>query len=262
VNGLAGLLPILLLGVVFWGLPVPALGVLGASLITGALFNYQMLPYFKALQITDASRVVPLYQFTPFFALVFAYLFLHESLSYKALIALVLLVLGGFIISIEKVEGVFRLSKALLYMLCACILYALYLTLSRYVYLHVSYFTGMAWQTIGGFISVAPLLLVHKTRHDVRQVVTTMSNKIKSLFFTMEALNLLAILSVQLALVSGPAALVGALGGIQPLYILVLTALVSTWLPKILKEDTAWRTLAHKSFAVILIIAGVALVTV
>jgi len=198
---------------------------------------------------------------SPVFVLILSYLFLHEHLSGNELLAFPLLVFGGFLISLKKVEGVFRVSKALLFMLLAAFLYSLHVILSKYIYLHMSFYQGFTWISIGGFLSALPLLLVKQTRKDTMAFFKK-SNVVKGAMVVNEFVNFGAVASIQLALSAGPSSLVVAFGGTQPFFVLSLTLLTSLLLPRIIKEETKVHIVAHKVIALIIIFTGVYLASI
>ena len=61
-----------------------------SGLVTGASW----LCYYRALQIGDASKVVPIDKFSVVITLVLAFVFLHEEFSTKSLIGCVLIGAG------------------------------------------------------------------------------------------------------------------------------------------------------------------------
>lgn len=64
-----------------------------SGLATGASW----LCYFKALQLGDVSKVVPLDKFSIVITLVMAAVFLHEQFNVKTIIGSVLITLGTFV---------------------------------------------------------------------------------------------------------------------------------------------------------------------
>jgi transporter family protein len=64
-----------------------------SGLATGASW----LCYFKALQLGDASKVVPVDKFSIVITLVMAAVFLHEQFTVKTIIGSVLITLGTFV---------------------------------------------------------------------------------------------------------------------------------------------------------------------
>ena len=61
------------------------------SLLTGALFVLFVIPYFKALQREEVSRVTPLWRFYPIFTLIISHFTIGEKLNWNHYIAFVFL---------------------------------------------------------------------------------------------------------------------------------------------------------------------------
>ena len=64
-----------------------------SGLATGASWLF----YYKALQIGDASKVVPIDKLSVVITLVLAFVFLHEQFTYKSLIGCILIGIGTLI---------------------------------------------------------------------------------------------------------------------------------------------------------------------
>ncbi len=67
-------------------------------LLSGISTGLSWLFYFKALQIGDASKVVPIDRLSLVFTIILAALILKESLSIKAILGVVLMVVGSVLI--------------------------------------------------------------------------------------------------------------------------------------------------------------------
>lgn len=63
-------------------------------ILSGIATGASWLCYYKALQIGDASKVVPIDKLSVVITLVLAFIFLHESFTYKSLIGCVLIAAG------------------------------------------------------------------------------------------------------------------------------------------------------------------------
>ena len=64
-----------------------------SGLATGASWLF----YFKALQLGDASKVVPIDKFSLVITIVLAFIFLHETVTLKVIIGAFLITAGTFI---------------------------------------------------------------------------------------------------------------------------------------------------------------------
>lgn len=68
-------------------------------ILSGLATGASWLCYYKALQMGDASKVVPIDKLSVVFTLVFAFLFLHEKFTPKTLIGCVLIA-GGTLLMV------------------------------------------------------------------------------------------------------------------------------------------------------------------
>lgn len=63
-------------------------------ILSGLATGASWLCYYKALQIGDASKVVPVDKLSVVITLILAFVFLHESFTYKSLIGCLLITAG------------------------------------------------------------------------------------------------------------------------------------------------------------------------
>lgn len=63
-------------------------------ILSGLSTGASWLCYYKALQIGDASKVVPIDKLSVVITLILAFIFLHESFTYKSLIGCILIAAG------------------------------------------------------------------------------------------------------------------------------------------------------------------------
>ena len=66
-------------------------------ILSGLATGASWLCYYKALQMGDASKVVPIDKLSVVFTLVLAFVFLHETFTYKSLIGCILIGAGTLI---------------------------------------------------------------------------------------------------------------------------------------------------------------------
>ncbi len=66
-------------------------------ILSGLATGASWLCYYKALQIGDASKVVPIDKLSVVFTLVLAFVFLHEQFTWKSAVGAVLITVGTLI---------------------------------------------------------------------------------------------------------------------------------------------------------------------
>lgn len=255
-EALLGILIVLSL-VPFQGFSLPPIAFIFATLLGGALYTYGLIPYYQALSFEEASRVIPVWQVTSVFVLVLSALTIGETISTYDLIAFFLLLVGGILVSARNIEGKIKISKAFWLILASSAIFAISTVLLKYVYQHIRYFDAFLLIRMGGFLATLPLLLSAKTRHGITVTMRSTNSSIKGLFVANELINFLAIGSIEFAYVFGPASLISALNASQPVFLLILSVILSLWFPKILKEQVDKKTLTVKVLAIILIAFGI-----
>ena len=66
-------------------------------ILSGLATGASWLCYYKALQIGDASKVVPIDKLSVVITIILAFIFLHESFTAKSLIGMVLITIGTLV---------------------------------------------------------------------------------------------------------------------------------------------------------------------
>ena len=67
-------------------------------ILSGIATGASWLCYYKALQMGEASKVVPIDKFSVVLTLILAFVFLHEEFTYKSLLGCILIGIGNFLI--------------------------------------------------------------------------------------------------------------------------------------------------------------------
>ncbi|MFO8015892.1 MAG: EamA family transporter [Candidatus Woesearchaeota archaeon] len=256
--GFAGLITLTLIP--FNGLSMPSLPILALTMLTGALYIYAMLPYFMSLMIEEVSRVMPLWKLKPLFVLLFAVAFLGESLNTFQLIAFFLLLFGGFMISVRRIEGVFKISRAFSLMMLSSVIFGAYHTLTKFVYMNMAYYDGFILLRVGSFLGAASLLALPRHRKALSEALNSMGWKVKGAVAGYELLNLGGLAFFNYAVSVGPVSLVTAAIGIQPVLLLITASLLSSRYPGLLKESMSRGAIIQKTLAVILLVVGAGIV--
>lgn len=226
-------------------------------ILTGILTLAALIPYFKALSFEDASRVIPLWQTTPLFTLLFAFIFLGERLTLNHYIGFPIILVGGILISIVKIEGVFRVSKAFWLMLLSSISFAVFEVTIKFIYSNVDYWTSTFYVLFGFFISSLFLLFIKNYRKMLKELVLESKIKIITILIVGGSLTgLIGRLLCFLAITLGPISIISVLGGFEPLFVLIYASILSIWLPKILKEEINRKVLFIKIIAMFLMFTG------
>ena len=71
-------------------------------ILSGLATGASWLCYYKALQIGEASKVVPIDKLSVIITLILAFVFLHEQFTIKSLIGCVLITVGTLVMVLQK----------------------------------------------------------------------------------------------------------------------------------------------------------------
>jgi len=260
--GFAGILVLLL--VPFIDFYIPDKGQIILSLLSGASFVYGLYLFFKGLQLSDVSQVVPaIGAMTPLltFGLVFIFSSGQEKLVSSQIAAFVLLVIGTALITLEKGKSITLKSVGL--SLFAAFLFSLSLVLSKYVYLSQPFLNGLIWTRLGGVL-MALLFLVFwpGIKKEIFRQKGNLQKKTAVILLTGQGAAAFAGLLQNWAVALAPLALIAfinALQGVQYVFLLLLSVFLSSRFPNLIKEYVSGRILVQRIVAISLISAGLVL---
>lgn len=259
VIGIFNLLPLIL--ILFRGLNVSRIDLAVVALTSGILYVLILLPYFRALAIEEASRVIPLWRFTPLFILLISSGLTGEHLDLYQAIAFLLLIVGGFLVATKRLSDLFHPSRAFYLMVLSSFLAAVYSSIAKLLYLQMDYYEGFTLMRMGVAISTLALLCrpVHRTEFVI--TLKQLSGRMKLLLMLNGLLELLGLAFYNFAMSLAPASLVSASAGIQAIFVLIFSMLLSLKFPQLLHEDISQRVLTQKGFAIVLIIVGTGMIS-
>lgn len=259
--GLLGLIFIPLL--MFFGFYIPAFDMILMSLLAGVFFITALLIFFHALKNDDASQVVPIIGgLSPLFILVFAFFFVGERLTVLELVALFIIVIGSYIVSLDQTKKGWEISKqTLLLGFFAAFFFALSYTLTKRVYDQVDFLNGFIWTRIGALLAIFSMLLVPRFRKLIFGNVKKSKKQIKSIFIIGQAFAGLSFLLVNYAFSIGSVTITNALQGIQYVFLFIIIILITKYRPKVIKEKINSQIIVQKIIAIIFIGFGLFLIT-
>lgn len=260
----------------------PSINELLIDLGAGILFLFTLVFWYKALHQSEATRVVPVVGgLIPIFSLILSMIFLGEKLSQQQVLAFLILIAGGILISIkrtrfyligqivERVREVFgdvlgeihaqyRPSRRLLInSTISALFFAAFYVLMKYIYLHQPFIGGFVWSRLGTFLGAMFILLIPAWRRQINEhQKDTSSPKNLSYFLFVRILAAIAFIMLNWAISLGNVALVNAMQGVQYAFLLILAFVISAKYPKVWKEELGHGILLQKMIGVMLIGLG------
>ena len=230
--------------------------------VSGLCQGVGLLLMLTALRRLEVSRVVAAYHTYPVFVAIMAIIFLGERLSVSHWIAILLVVVGGGLIMVGQKRGTAgsgnRMAIAFVFLASASI--ALGMLTSK-----VAFNEGDFWNVFGlrSVFLAAVFLLPGLTPQGLRQVKVILGNRTAVLVILLgEAMIApVAIYFMLLALSRGPAALVTTLLSTRPVFVFLISALLSTRYWNVMEEPLTREALGLKGASIAMVVGGAAVLT-
>jgi len=250
----------------FVGLYYPGFWPLVLSLSAGGVFILGLYWLYRSLSLFEASRVVPVIgSLSPLFASLLIYLisFGREVLTSRWLIAFIFLILGSFLISLERKKLINFPSLKL--SIAAAFFLSISFVLTKYAYLEQSFWNAFIWRGLGGVLMAGCFFLIFpEIRKDIRQKQESRPKKMIGLFVANQTVGVVGAILQNLAIFLAPLSLVSvvsALVGVQYAFLFIFSAFLSWRFPQILKEEFSRGVVLQKIIAILLLAVGLAILT-
>jgi len=218
--------------------------------------------YLRALQVEETSRVSAMVYIYPIFVFPAAFIFLGETLGLRDYAGGILLVISALLVSYKpptKGEASI-LSPALKYMFFFWIFSAFYAVAAKYLLSFMDEWHLIMWSSAGNFLTILPFLWIKEIRKEAFGYFRQ-GRLLSSALIAEEIFDFLGRGALIFAYALGSVALVSSVAALQPFMTLIYVVTLSIFIPGALKEELTSRTLVLKLAAVILIVAGVYLVS-
>ncbi len=225
-------------------------------LLAGILLVLNFIPYYQALKLEDASRVVPLYQFIPVITLLLSVVILNESMTPKQITGMLIIVFAGLFLSAQNLSAkILTPRKSLWLMLLSSFMYGSVSILFRLTTKPAGFWTGLSYEYLGTGIGASLLLLIPSVRHHFRPQLKSLGSVIGLVSLT-NFLSISALISESYAVTLISVPLVNLISGTQPIFSIIIGLILTVWFPRYIKEDISRQTLTEKLIAVSLIFFG------
>ncbi|MCK5332712.1 DMT family transporter [Candidatus Parcubacteria bacterium] len=232
---------------------------------TGALFILTLLIFYKALKISEASRVVPVIGATvPIFTVFLSYLILEEFLTSIQILAFAFFVIGGFLLSLKQTWGVFSLFPGFRLAVLAGFLFALYYTLIKFLYLDLEFFDGFILLQAGGFVGSLFLLISKSNREKIFSTPDTIKKGTAYLFIPNKILAAVAAIMIfyAISIEGSKISIINSLQAFQYVFVLFFAIILSRRVPSLFHEQMNRKIIRRKVVAIIVIGIGLFLLTI
>lgn len=215
--------------------------------------------YLKAMDIEEASIVIPLFQLDPVFGYILSFFILKESLNLNQILASVLILVGIVLISIEMdVKNKFKLKNKILTLVgISSFVFALSGVLFKKLALVDSFWVSIFWQYVGLTVFGFMVLVFHKKfRKDFLNMFSTTNLNILSLNLFSEILYIAGALANNFAILLAPVAVVFVVNSYQPLFVFISGILFTMFIPQFASEKISRKHFIHKLISIVIILIG------
>lgn len=253
------MLGVLSLVIIPWtGLVIPSAKTALFLLIGGLLYFYGGLPYIRAMQMEEPTRINVFWGFIPVFSLLIGQIFLKEVFLANQLLAFCFLLSGTVLASVHiKNNGRPVVSKAVWLMMLAGLAFAIYGVLFHLAVAEVGFIQGFIWISLIQFVCALTMFLSVGFKKDFVSSVKAADRGLIGAVGGIAFFEKSGILLNQWALSLGSAALVFAFEGFQVLFVFIIASLLSIFWPNIVREEMDKKNLLLKIASLLLLIGGI-----
>jgi uncharacterized membrane protein len=242
---------------------LPATGAWAVAYASGLLWGVSLVLMFQVMSKHEVSRVLPVIATSPVYVAIMAMVFLDEDLALAHWIAIAVTVTGAFLISTRPAKGtvVIVLGWSLGILLVAGVLVAAAQLLGKVALNELTLTSMFPFRNLGLATGCVALSIRRSTYAETRVMFSTI--KSGGLMVLTEAVVApFAALVTIWAIMLGPVSLAVTLMSSRPLFVFVLSAILSTKLLPMLEEPVDKATLAIKGMSIALIISGVVTISI
>jgi len=226
------------------------------GIISSILGVIAVIFYNRSLIDEEASRVIPLVYISSIFVPILAYIFLGEVFNFQKYLGIILIFIGGALISFKKIVKKWHFSPTVKFILISAFLWGASSIISKYTLGFIDYFSLTLWQLMGYLIFGPLFLLSKKVRTRFLNDVKRFNKKVFLLLVVNALIYLIALLSFLFATSIGSVSLVYAVVSTQPFFIFTYMLIITKMAPRIIKEEIDKSTILLKIIAICLIFLG------
>ncbi|MEY3783798.1 MAG: hypothetical protein RLZZ230_120 [Candidatus Parcubacteria bacterium] len=211
----------------FENVRTPTLEVVAMSFLTAYTFFIALVSMYDALKRSDASNAMPIIgSVSALSTFGMSYLFFDVQIHDNFIVGLVLLSVGTMLVAqtMPKVDVIVQVFHSGLF-------FALHYITMKGLFMSVGFQDGFFWSRIGFVLFTLSLLLVPAYFDKVREQTKQTSKKAGLIVLTAKALAGIAAFMLLKATDLGDVSVVQALGGLQYVFILLVSVVFAQWLP-------------------------------
>lgn len=208
-------------------------------IVIGILDYWYLIPYYKALQLNESSKVISFYSLWLLFTPILAYFAVDEKLSFYQYIWYFIIIISSIVLSLDLKWKKIVLNKSIIYMVIAWIMLSISNVIWKYIFNNVDFFTWYFWWSIISFLIFLNIFFIKDVRSEIKKNIFSINKNFKLLIFN-EFLTFVGIILCYYAISISDVSIVKWIVWIQPIYVLTFTIILSKYFPNIFKENL-WK---------------------
>lgn len=226
--------------------------------LAGVLYFYAGLPYYKAIEIEEVSRINILWNLIPIISLPLGWV-AGDVFKSIQILAIFVLFGGGLLASLHLRNGAGHplISRALFLMLVSCTGYALEAVLFRMATKTTPVATAFVWMAMISAVSTLLLLGNAKVRLGIKEVGHNAGFHFWLFLVILFICADVGMFLNQRALALQPAALAFSFEGLQTLFVFGMVAVINHLRPGVMREKLDKKSVALKFAALICVFVGI-----
>ena len=243
----------------FVGFSLPGTEFIGWILLAGIFAAAGVIIFYKAIQIEEVSRTIPLFQFIPVFVLFLSFIFIGEVLGFFDYVGFIVLVFGGLVITAKRLSRILKVERVFWLVVLSSLLHAASYVIMKHVLNNVEYWDAFILLWFLQALLIFSLLGSRRIRKDAKIYIKKIGFRDKTIILADSIISLLAFIFNYFAISLGPVTLVEAVGNIQLVFIFILALFLTRFFPNILREKFDRKITTQKIAGIVLIITGILL---
>lgn len=250
-------IPFIIILTLVFGFEIPSKTAVVWILFGGVLWMAPFVLYYMAMEFEEASRIALMLLSVDIFTVILAFVMIGEKLGGLEFIAFAFILLGGIFAAFKRVESKWHFSKAFWLIGLASLIWALADILFKKFTISFSGF----WQAfnlylIGGLLPGLFMIVLPKKRKEIFSHFRGLDMRSWILLTINQLIAIIGTIMFAYALTIGKASLTAVILGIQPLFVILWTCVLSRMIPEVEMENFKKENLILKGASLLFIIAG------
>ncbi|MFC1935601.1 EamA family transporter [Chloroflexota bacterium] len=233
-----------------------------AAMVSGTLWGGGLMLFFYGLRVLEVSRVAPIFHISPVFVAIMAVFLLDERLLLVHWLAIFAVVSGAGLVMLgqDQSKTSRRTTLAFALVFLASIITAAATVASKVALEEMNFWNVFAFRSL--FLGVVFLIPAVRL-HGLRQAKAVLADRRGAglILLTEGVLAPIAVYAMLLALSLGPASLASTLMSTRPVFVLIISALLSTRFWHVLDEPLTRDALALKAVSAAMVVGGVSVLS-